>query len=220
MPEGYWSPPGNMQGRKGDVDSVALYQVIGKAISAWGLAEERVAWLFWLLATCEGSRPVRTPIMMTWGAMESITPRVELTRQIAKDFLQRYPNAFQMGKINNLLEHVKRASWIRNDIAHGIVMSYSSSGAAYASADESPEVTLDWLIKRPREPEMYCLKAPFFATVKNDYFSEPDIVSGTSRNSYTFSDISTFIWKFLILGGALLRTITEIGEQLSSAPKP
>ena len=136
---------------------------------------------------------------------------------MARSFKRKFPTVVDKDKkLNNLMDHLKKASWIRNDIAHGIVIGY----AILPPQDQIPEgpLTLEYLMNEPIIKEKYCLKSPFFMTGRNDYFSDQSIISD-SLNFYTSGDIYTFSYKFLILRTAIITYLGELHDRLEKLPK-
>jgi len=124
--DGYWSPPGRRPSKSGDKYAVRLYAAMGRAVSAWNEVEDALAKLFAGIATERVGVPPTDPLMLTFGSIEAITTRTAAVRAVGAAYFEKYKRTKAQRKpLNDFLDHIRRGSWIRNDIAHGIVNEYT-----------------------------------------------------------------------------------------------
>lgn len=186
-PEGFWSPPGRPPSDSVGDTSEMIYRNVGYALTVWGLVEEELATLFYRMATESKSRLPADPLMLTFGSIENLIPRLEVAKVIATTFFERHKATKQQRKpFNNLLGQIREGARIRNDIAHGIIKYYTIS--VTSDPDETRQVFKGSF-----------LSAPFYMTGRNEYHglrSPDDFWPPTSRNIYLASDIHSFALKF------------------------
>jgi hypothetical protein len=102
---------------EGDVTASELYQAVGIALSAWETFEFVMAELFKILVESESPAASRV-----YGRITSIQGRKQALEYAAEIFFSRQKLKDQQRTFKFILNNYDRASQIRNNIAHGVVM--------------------------------------------------------------------------------------------------
>ena len=194
IPNGFWTPPGRLPSEPDGHTSEMVCLRVGYALSVWGSVEEALATLFYSLATESSTRSELDPLMLTFGSIESLGARLEVTRVIGTAYFEKHKVVLRNRKpLNNLLEQIRRGAMIRNDIAHGIVThAIIRKVTGPAKSDQVFEGSL--------------LCAPFYMTGRNDHYRESDNSDfrfSSSKNIYSLSDIDKFAKRFAQLSSQI-----------------
>jgi hypothetical protein len=106
---------------EGDVSSSELWLAVGVALSTWELFEFMMAELFKVLVESESPAASRV-----YGRITAIQGRKQALEYAAEIFFSRQKLKDQQRTFKLFLNNYDRASQVRNNIAHGIVMMVGS----------------------------------------------------------------------------------------------
>jgi hypothetical protein len=164
-PPSIWVRP-NLPER-GDHDKKDIWAAVGAAMSAWGEYETELGRLFAIFMAGDFPSP---QAKRAFGAIRGFEGRKELLRAAYEAFFAYHgrhidnPEAFK-----EILKQAKNAVKIRNDIAHGIVMPFTSKGKT--------------------EPNGFCLVPPY-------HDKNRDVNSDDPEFAYRAEDIMVFATEF------------------------
>lgn len=172
----YWTPP---KAVFGDSDSAPLFQSVGQSLTAWERLEFSLATLFSLL--CEDKSKTAAVLYGNLGNNRAKTDAFKMVVEPA--FGRRKVLSTERACLSLLLRHFEAAAPRRNDIAHGIVMSFTLN-----STPMGPLLVPPWYShKKTREK------------VDVKVLMSDDLESMVGRYSYryTSADIDVFTTKFM-----------------------
>lgn len=177
---GYERPP---KPQKGDWDEVALYESIGRALSAWEKFEQAFAALFEFLV---GTSIQSLPAFRAYGAIISFSQRSKAVEVAADAFfiLNRKNSTFHplKAEFRDVLKLANEFAIRRNDIAHGIVSDYTTpKGYSLGVALQPPRHAARYNSLSPNERMLMRIDSP--VNVTPDY-------------AYTSAEVRYFCEKF------------------------
>jgi hypothetical protein len=145
FPKGYWERPANE--KRGDPSAAQIYQAVGAALTAWELAEESLADLFLVMSQCTDANAYNA-IRRAFGSIESSAGRRKALEAVAPIYFAPYwPHELIKRALNQVMNAFERASARRDDIAHGIGITFRVDDedlgaflipAAYSSSRNKP----------------------------------------------------------------------------------
>lgn len=122
-PHEYWKRPTEIL--MGDSDSKAIFQAVGQALTYWEMVEEAFAGLFAALIESPSIAAARA-----YGAIASAGGRRDVLREAATTFFLHYKiDQDSRDDFEIVMDHLARASGIRNEIAHGMVVHFKPIGS-------------------------------------------------------------------------------------------
>jgi hypothetical protein len=105
----------------GDQDDLALYEAVGRALSTWERMEERLAVLFSFLI---GLDVPSDAAARAYGSILAFQQRRVMLEQAAEVYFDLHPDAELQTLFDDALSYADGFAGRRNDIAHGMVMSF------------------------------------------------------------------------------------------------
>ena len=125
--------------KRGDPDISTIYEAIGRSLSQWEMNEVALAQIFSALIHPQYTfyGPSITATQHVFGVLVSPRAKFDVVREAAHDTL--YLNLRDLhDRIIDNLKIMSKASERRNEIAHGIVSSFSEFGHALVPHDHNP----------------------------------------------------------------------------------
>lgn len=112
----------------GDRRPTQLYCGVGKVTSRWEFIELAMAELFGVLVA-DGS----ITSLRVYGALSGVSARKDVIRAAMETYFQHDAKSDLEKQVRSVLLAYDRASWQRNDIAHGIVTQFVNGGTKEVS---------------------------------------------------------------------------------------
>lgn len=112
-----WEHPDSKE--NGDDNSDTVFRSVGRALSTWEGVETIFASMFGLFVESHSKAAERA-----YGAITSNSGRREALKRAAEIFSSKQGDKFPQNDFDLLMKHFCRAAVTRNEIAHGIVMSF------------------------------------------------------------------------------------------------
>lgn len=113
----YWDRPPMKE--MGDDNEDTVFLSVGRALSQWESLESILAMMFGLFVESDSSAAVRA-----YGAIASSTGRKDALAKAAEVFSSKRGDKFPQKDFDLLMNHFGKAQGRRNEIAHGMVMSF------------------------------------------------------------------------------------------------
>ena len=202
----YWKRP--ILKDKGDDVPDIIFRNVGMALSTWEWIETAFAKMFGLFVEGESIAAERV-----YGTIIANPGKQEILRHAVEIFAERQKTEFPMRDFNLLLNHFKEGSSVRNEIAHGIVQSFTINDdqrgffltPAPHNSRKTEAITPAWLIKYAQQQP-----ASPFKIFGYDY-------------RYTSTDIENFSMLFKELskqasGFLMERVLVKAGTKFEQAP--
>lgn len=186
FPEGFWKLPGKEEARVGDRRKERIYLAVGKSLSTWEQVEGLLVELYHIFChTLYASAEIKTAVARTYGSIESSVGRLKTMRFAAEAYFgHRWTQKDVQWTFNQLNDSIRRASEIRINIAHGIVIS-----PRIERPNQNGPPTIETF-------GSFLIASPHFSP-RNDLFKEFDPTKMptfiTSRYVYISSDIMEFV---------------------------
>ncbi|MGF6647116.1 hypothetical protein [Paraburkholderia sp. GAS82] len=114
----YWNRPESSPDDRGDDTIGPIYTAVGFALSQWETAEVMLADLFLTVCECENSSSYN-PVRRAFGSFESSGGRRKALEEAAAVYFGHYWGDPLTKPFKKLLLAFERASFRRNEIAHG-----------------------------------------------------------------------------------------------------
>jgi hypothetical protein len=182
--------------QRGDKNTNATYEAVGRALSQWEYLEAKLAELFSQLVGGEwpsdDDGPSYHPADRAYGSVLGSAARLTMVEEAAKAHFQRYPNLELEKRLKDLIStECRNFASRRDNIAHGIV---------------------DFRFSDPPELEFGSWLVPsFYATKKNP-------LKGPSAYAYTSTEINYFTQEFYRLWVKTGELISDIARDQRHSP--
>jgi hypothetical protein len=103
---------------QGDEDLEKLFASVGRALSTWEMMEGVLGWIFGYLCGASQEGPARA-----YGVVASMNGRIDMLKEVFSCFEGR--NNHELVAFPKFLDRVRQYGARRNEIAHGMAVSYT-----------------------------------------------------------------------------------------------
>lgn len=212
MPKGCWDRPEKSGDKKGDIDANGLFAGVGRALTAWEVAEEQLAWLYVHLCEINDDHKSAMTMVRTFGSIEASGARLATSCMMLKTYLRGYLHLKETKWLmDEFKSDIRAAAMRRNEIAHGNVV-YILGGPKDDQGKPS------WA------PVGHYLVSPGYVTGRNavlrtkeEFEADPAWVI-TSTYCYITSDLMLMEKKFYKLATRITEFSAQLGKGSDGIP--
>jgi hypothetical protein len=183
----------------GEPNADPIYLAVGKALSHWERAEQGFAAVFQILIETRSGAAARA-----YGSITNSAGRRQALRSAAEvTYAEKNIDGAERSEFRELMTHFEKASSRRDDIAHGIVMLETVSGA-------DGELI---------QPARWLLLVPDYNTSRTLAFPQDksDVFWDRGKYRYNSADIVAFEEKFTALTEWVFDYATRISSAIADA---
>jgi hypothetical protein len=201
-PKGFWKHPEPGSRKQGEPSPDLIFYAVGRSLTDWANLEETLASLYRMLCAPTTVSTDRA-MMRTFGSIESVPARVKTLLAVAEVYFEhfwRYPGIKEV--VDAIAEELNQATRIRNEIAHGKVISLTTVGTDETGAPRTENsghilVSPNYMTGRT---------SPFPLVIDDDKFYP----ISSSLYRYNSQDILRFASQFCELNSIVMSYMTEI----------
>lgn len=217
FPDGFWSSPKPQPGQMGDPFKGRIHRAVGRALSSWEESQERLVGIYTFFCQVfpqvntspTEARVLNWPERIPYDAafhslsrVESYAAKRTMIEAAAEVYYHRYWDYKAVkGALKEVMDEVQKASYIRNEIAHGIavdpvVHSFGPGGSSRLKVG-CFLVALSYATHRHRG------YSDFYTTITEPGPVNLDVDLERSRYRYNSAQINEFSERFRMLRDAI-----------------